>query len=76
MRQSLDTPARRLEKIPASGWFVSAAGRLWARWVAWWELRATVRTLRSLDTRALRDIGIDRYDIERVARSRCWPYDR
>ncbi|MEX0924178.1 MAG: DUF1127 domain-containing protein [Rhodovibrionaceae bacterium] len=43
---------------------------------AWWELRATIRTLRRLDARALRDIGIDRYDIERVARSRFWTQDR
>lgn len=39
----------------------------------WWELRATIRTLRGLDSHALRDIGIERYDIERVARSHCWP---
>ena len=42
----------------------------------WSECRKTKRVLQSLDARFLRDIGIDREDIDRVAESNHWPHGR
>lgn len=35
----------------------------------WWEIRRSVRTLKQLDNRMLRDIGVDRYDIDATVRA-------
>lgn len=49
-------------KVPLAG--------LWQALRRWWEIRTSIRTLRELDNRMLRDIGIDRYDIEAEVRAR------
>ncbi len=42
----------------------------------WSECRKTRSILQKLDARGLRDIGIEREDIDRVARSNHWPHGR
>ena len=43
--------------------------QLWRGLRRWWEIRRSVRSLKALDNRMLRDIGVDRYDIEAVVRA-------
>ena len=52
-------------------------GRVGAAVLKWWNqvqkarrLRATIRTLHRLNDHSLRDIGLERDDIERVVRER------
>jgi uncharacterized protein YjiS (DUF1127 family) len=55
----LDSPRQR---VPLAA--------LWRALRRWWEVRSSIRTLKQLDNRMLRDIGLDRYDIEAEVRAR------
>ena len=41
---------------------------VWQALRRWWEIRSSTRALKELDNRMLRDIGVDRHDIEAVVR--------
>jgi uncharacterized protein YjiS (DUF1127 family) len=57
-------------QLPARSLPQRLAGALHSAWIAYWEdraERATVGVLHSLDDRTLKDIGLDRSEIESVA---------
>jgi uncharacterized protein YjiS (DUF1127 family) len=60
-----DAPARHDAARPA---FTVLAGDLAARFGRWREYRRTLNELQALDGRTLRDLGLNRGDLRRVAR--------
>jgi uncharacterized protein YjiS (DUF1127 family) len=59
-----------VSSVPAKRRSASLLQRAWQSLLRWRDIRSSVRTLRRLDNRMLRDVGIDRYDIEEVVRGR------
>ncbi len=64
------SPAARPAKVPLIGRLVAATRALWNRFHDARRLRATIRTLHRLNDHSLNDIGLERGNIESMARSR------
>lgn len=62
---ALDTTLRAPAAAPSFGYGLSA---LWATVSAWNSARHTRRALSQLSDHELQDIGLTRYDIDRVSR--------
>jgi len=77
---ALDSLVRRVHAVAATWWYVPlarlsratarTASRLHARVDTWRRLRETRNALLELDERTLQDIGLTRYDVERLTRVR------
>jgi uncharacterized protein YjiS (DUF1127 family) len=67
-------PGARASRLPLPLRLASLAFHAWQAYWRWQARRATVRILRSLDGRTLRDIGIDPAEIDSVVYGR--PSDR
>lgn len=63
--------ASRPGRAAALNFILRAARTAWTMIQRELRLRATIRTLHELDDRSLRDIGLQREDIERAVRDRC-----
>ena len=63
-------PAARPAKVLLIGRLVAATRTLWNRFHDARRLRATIRTLHRLNDHSLNDIGLERGNIESMARSR------
>ena len=63
-------PAARPAKVLLIGRLVAATLTLWNRFHDARRLRATIRTLHRLNDHSLNDIGLERGNIESMARSR------
>ena len=59
-----------VSSVPAKRLGTPLPLRAWQALCRWWHIRSSIRTLRQLDNRMLRDIGLDRYDIEAEVRNR------
>lgn len=57
--------------VRQAGWLGAWIRASMARIVARRRMRATIRSLQGLDDRMLKDIGLDRLEIESAARTRC-----
>lgn len=64
------SPAARPTKVLLIGRLVAATRTLWNRFHDARRLRATIRTLHRLNDHSLNDIGLERGNIESMARSR------
>ena len=64
------SPAARPTKLLLIGRLVAATRTLWNIFQKERRLSATVRTLHRLNDHSLRDIGVERDNIESMARSR------
>ncbi len=64
------SPAARPTKVLLIGRLVAATRTLWNRFQKERRLSATVRTLHRLNDHSLRDIGLERDNIDLVVRSR------
>jgi uncharacterized protein YjiS (DUF1127 family) len=79
--QPLTRSAGKADTVGAIVW--SFLHLIWQRYQQWRRCRRTVQTLRSLDERTLKDIGIDASEIESVVyglsterKQQYRPYDR
>ncbi len=63
-------PAARPAKVLLIGRLVAATRTLWNRFHDARRLRATIHTLHRLNDHSLNDIGLERGNIESMARSR------
>ncbi len=57
--------------VRQAGWLGTWIRASMTRIVARRRMRATIRSLQGLDDRMLKDIGLDRLEIESAARTRC-----
>ncbi len=64
------SPAARPAKVLLIGRLVAATRTLWNRFHDARRLRATIHTLHRLNDHSLNDIGLERDNIDLVARSR------
>jgi uncharacterized protein YjiS (DUF1127 family) len=70
MTDIVNAPAARPARTPVVIRFVAGVPALWRRWRKERRMRATINTLHRLNDRTLRDIGLERGDIEPAVRSR------
>jgi uncharacterized protein YjiS (DUF1127 family) len=63
--QSTVSIAGRTDRLTSRA--MAALQSAWLGFWQWWSLRATILLLQELDDRMLKDIGIDRSEIESIA---------
>ena len=71
MSRTALAPATHSARTTLPARFRAGAGRWWRSYREKRLMGATIRALQSLDNRALKDIGLDRSEIESVAIARC-----